>query len=40
MANLQQNEIQNEMGQIKRVINLLRDRLKKTKKVKINFKTG
>ena len=40
MANLQQNEIQNEIGQIKREINLLQDRLKKNEKSKNQFQNG
>ena len=40
MANPQQNEIQNEIGQIKREINLLQDRLKKNEKSKNQFQNG
>ena len=40
MPNTQQNNIQNEIEQIIKEINLLEDRLKKTKKVRTNFKMG
>ena len=40
MFNLKQNEKQNEIEQIKKEINLLQEKLKKTKKNGINFKTG
>ena len=39
MPNLQQNNIQSEIGLIEKEINLLQDKLKnQTKKVRINFK--
>ena len=40
MPNTQQNNIQNEIGQMNKEIRLLQDRLRKTKKVRINFKMG
>ena len=40
MPNLQQNNIQNEIEQIKKEINLLLDRLKKNEKSQKRFKNG
>ena len=37
MSNSQQNEIQNEIGWVKREINLLQDRLKKNRKGQNQF---
>ena len=38
MSNPQQNEIQNEIGQFQREINLLQDKLIQSKKNKVYFK--
>ena len=40
MPNLQQNDIQNEIGQINKKINLLQDRLKKNLKSQNQFQNG
>ena len=40
MSNQQQNEIRNEIEQIRREINLLQDRLKKNAKSKNQFQNG